>query len=145
MLVGAGGAGGVSPRAFSYIAAAMEALLQYHEADQHYVLLAEEMERVLVVEMAALEVLAAEVVLTMEHSMQEVQTAEMDKVDASTDPYIGHGGSGQGRTTKAWGNGTIYSGGGGGGSEGMTTGGSEVLVVEALVVDTLMLVERVQP
>ena len=59
---------------------AMEALLQYHEADQHDVLLAEEMERVLVVEMAALEVLAAEVVLTMEHSMQEVQTAEMDKV-----------------------------------------------------------------
>lgn len=43
---------------------------------------------------------------------------------ASTDQYIGHGGSGQGRTTKAWGNGTLYSGGGGGGSEGMTTGGS---------------------
>ena len=43
---------------------------------------------------------------------------------ASTNQYIGHGGSGQGRTTKAWGNGTLYSGAGGGGSEGMTTGGS---------------------
>ena len=35
---------------------------------------------------------------------------------ASSNSYIGHGGSGQGGTTKAWGNGTIYSGGGGGGA-----------------------------
>ena len=35
---------------------------------------------------------------------------------ASSDSYIGHGGSGQGGTTKAWGNGTVYSGGGGGGA-----------------------------
>jgi len=30
--------------------------------------------------------------------------------------YVGHGGSGQGGTTQAWGNGTVYSGGGGGGA-----------------------------
>ena len=58
----------------------MAAQLLYREMVPCYAQLAEEMERVLVVEMVAEVVLAAEVVLTMEHSMPEVQTAEMDKV-----------------------------------------------------------------